>query len=462
MTAEPVSRRSASRACSPWPSTSRSGETEPGYDELVEGRVVDVPESRCRTTTTRRSGLAVQLEPQLPAGARGRCLDLDVDLRARPARRARVHAAGPTSSSSRRSARQRVRREGGIIRASEVVVAAEFVSPGSRRTDHVVKRAEYADAGIPHYWIVDLDEPVSLIACHLGGEFGYVDGGAVTGVFTHHRAVPGRARPRRAARSRAARSAPRRRRPSRRCAAPSPAAARRSASPKSCRWMPWASSTGRRPTSSTRSPARSPPGRPGCRRSPRRAAGRCAARTGRPRRRAPAPGCRPRRGRRGAPGRRRSRVATIRRVVAFTGTASPSPTPATAVLIPTTRARRVGERAAGVAGVERRVGLDHVLDHPARRAAAGRQRPPERADHARRDRAREPERVARPPPPAGRRRARRRRRASPAAAVAPRHGAQHGEVRERVGAHHGAPSHLRAVDEVGAPAPAPGRRRARS
>ena len=60
---------------------------------------------------------------------------------------------------------------------------AEFVSPGSKRTDHVAKRADYADAGIPHYWIVDLDEPVSLIACHLAGEFGYVDGGAVTGVF---------------------------------------------------------------------------------------------------------------------------------------------------------------------------------------------------------------------------------------------------------------------------------------
>jgi Putative restriction endonuclease len=65
----------------------------------------------------------------------------------------------------------------------EVVVVAEFVSPGSRRTDHVAKRADYADAGIPHYRIFDLDEPLSLIACHLAGELGYVDGGSVTGVF---------------------------------------------------------------------------------------------------------------------------------------------------------------------------------------------------------------------------------------------------------------------------------------
>jgi Uma2 family endonuclease len=68
-------------------------------------------------------------------------------------------------------------------RAADVVLAVEVLSPGSRRLDRVLKRAEYADAGIPHHWIVDLDEPASLIACHLAGEFGYVEDGAVTGVF---------------------------------------------------------------------------------------------------------------------------------------------------------------------------------------------------------------------------------------------------------------------------------------
>lgn len=41
--------------------------------------------------------------------------------------------------------------------ASDVVLAVEFVSPGSRRADTVAKVAEYQDAGIPSYWIVDLD-----------------------------------------------------------------------------------------------------------------------------------------------------------------------------------------------------------------------------------------------------------------------------------------------------------------
>ncbi len=60
----------------------------------------------------------------------------------------------------------------------------ECLSPGTSRTDRVAKRSEYADAGIPHYWILDVTEPVSLVGCHLAGEFGYADGGEVTGRFS--------------------------------------------------------------------------------------------------------------------------------------------------------------------------------------------------------------------------------------------------------------------------------------
>lgn len=48
--------------------------------------------------------------------------------------------------------------------ASEVVLAVEIVSPGTGRTDRVTKPAEYAEAGIPHYWLVDLDPPITLTA----------------------------------------------------------------------------------------------------------------------------------------------------------------------------------------------------------------------------------------------------------------------------------------------------------
>jgi Uma2 family endonuclease len=154
-------------------------EVEPGYAELDEGRLVLAPSS-IPDHGSAAFEFGVQLRPQLPPELQI-LLDMDVDLELAP-----VDAPGtvrrPDLIVVQRAARGRVRAEGGLIRASEVVVAAEFLSPSSRRLDRRTKRDEYADAGIPHYWIVDLDEPVSLLAC-LAGEFGYVDGGAVTGTF---------------------------------------------------------------------------------------------------------------------------------------------------------------------------------------------------------------------------------------------------------------------------------------
>ena len=41
------------------------------------------------------------------------------------------------------------------------------MSPGSRRTDRVMKAYEYAKAGIEHYWIVDLDaDPAERFLAH--------------------------------------------------------------------------------------------------------------------------------------------------------------------------------------------------------------------------------------------------------------------------------------------------------
>jgi len=82
---------------------------------------------------------------------------------------------------------ERREREGGVLRAMELILAVEIVSPGSERTDHTIKHLEYADAGITHYWVVDLGEPgdrITLTAHHLAGEFGYADAGPMSGVFT--------------------------------------------------------------------------------------------------------------------------------------------------------------------------------------------------------------------------------------------------------------------------------------
>jgi Uma2 family endonuclease len=48
--------------------------------------------------------------------------------------------------------------------AADVLLAVEILSTGTRRVDRVLKFSEYAEAGIPQYWILDLDAPTSLLA----------------------------------------------------------------------------------------------------------------------------------------------------------------------------------------------------------------------------------------------------------------------------------------------------------
>ncbi|GAB2999088.1 Uma2 family endonuclease [Saccharothrix stipae] len=153
------------------------GETEFGYSELQEGRILMSPSPGPRHMMA--SGeLFVRLRDQLPADLVA-IQDGDVDLELAP--------RGDPGFSRRPDLvvvpRDAIK-EGGMPRASDVLVVIEIVSPGSKRMDRVIKRGEYADAGIPHYWIVDLTTPISLVDCHLAGEFGYQDAGDVVGEFT--------------------------------------------------------------------------------------------------------------------------------------------------------------------------------------------------------------------------------------------------------------------------------------
>jgi Uma2 family endonuclease len=159
----------------------RLREPDSGYTELVEGRLVMSP-SPTPNHNFASGRLLLQLQPQLP-GHIEVIQDVDIDLGLDPPERP-GNARRPDLVMIPKDARLRVGDEGGLLRASEVLVVIEIVSPGSKRTDRVTKRGEYADAGIPHYWIVDLEPPVSLLACHLAGEFGYADSGEFTGKFT--------------------------------------------------------------------------------------------------------------------------------------------------------------------------------------------------------------------------------------------------------------------------------------
>lgn len=67
--------------------------------------------------------------------------------------------------------------------ASDVLLAVEIISSGSRNVDLRLKPFEYAEAGIPHYWLVDLDPPApSITVFHLGApDDGYIKGPATAG-----------------------------------------------------------------------------------------------------------------------------------------------------------------------------------------------------------------------------------------------------------------------------------------
>lgn len=157
------------------------GETTTGYTELQEGNLIMSPSSSPRHMIA-LGRLLLQVQSQLPDDL---CAvqEVDIDLELAPADQPGV-VRRPDLVVVDYKAIDRVERDGGLLRASDVLIIVEIVSAGSQRLDHTVKRHEYADAGIGHYWIVDLDEPVTLLDCHLAGPLGYADGGSITGTFT--------------------------------------------------------------------------------------------------------------------------------------------------------------------------------------------------------------------------------------------------------------------------------------
>src|SRR5262245_59579623 len=120
------------------------GEDENGYSELQEGRLLMSP-SPAYGHMVALTNLVLQLAPQAPSDLQA-IAELDIDLEFAP-----VDQPGssrrPDLIVVRRSALERLDAEGGMMRASDVVLAVEVTSPGSRRTDNVIKRSEYADAG---------------------------------------------------------------------------------------------------------------------------------------------------------------------------------------------------------------------------------------------------------------------------------------------------------------------------
>jgi Uma2 family endonuclease len=149
--------------------------------ELQEGMVVMAarPIPRHRKALVR---LITQLEPQLPGGL-ALLPEVDIDLQLLPPDQPGTVRV-PDLVVVTAAGFERVDSEGGVLRAGDIILAVEIHSPGTRRTDSVIKYHEYADAGIDHYWKVELDGRPTLAAWHRAGEFGDADADPVQGTFT--------------------------------------------------------------------------------------------------------------------------------------------------------------------------------------------------------------------------------------------------------------------------------------
>jgi Uma2 family endonuclease len=144
--------------------------------ELQEGILLVAPRPTPRHQQAAYR-LARQLDEQLPSGWAGMSiagmLDVEVVVRAERPAIVRVPDLVVTKIGAADS----------WLVASDVLLAVEIISPGSRNVDLRLKPFEYAEAGIPHYWLVDLDPPApSIRVFHLGApDDGYVEGPATAG-----------------------------------------------------------------------------------------------------------------------------------------------------------------------------------------------------------------------------------------------------------------------------------------
>ena len=125
--------------------------------ECVEGALVLAPTPRPLHRTAMATLTSILKEQLRPAGLAA-APDTDVVLNTSP-----LTVRAPDVVVVQRD---RLRANPVHFDGRDVVLAVEIVSEGSRRMGRVMKANEYAEAGIPDYWILEGD-PFVLSAYHL-------------------------------------------------------------------------------------------------------------------------------------------------------------------------------------------------------------------------------------------------------------------------------------------------------
>lgn len=126
--------------------------------ELVDG-VLHVVPAAVPPRQKAQNRLAYWLDEQLPDSLTAYAdVDVTIDSSDRPTVRKPDIVVVTTVAAGRGPKR---------FEAEDVVLAVEIVSPGSERVDRVAKPMQYAKAGIAHYWLVELGEPISLTTFEL-------------------------------------------------------------------------------------------------------------------------------------------------------------------------------------------------------------------------------------------------------------------------------------------------------
>ena len=148
-----------------------------GRYELVEGVLTTMAPQGYQGISP-LSHLRRLLERHLDATAQGGVFHNEVDLLLRPRRLARPDMIFLTDEQGRRQGQ--VARERGLApddyRPVLVVplLVVESVSPGHEAHDRVTKREWYAEAGVPHYWLLTSHER-SLMCLALDADGRYVE-----------------------------------------------------------------------------------------------------------------------------------------------------------------------------------------------------------------------------------------------------------------------------------------------